>query len=143
MLSGDGESPSLGDGLDLKSTSDAMAKLPPEVLQEILLYLSGDEILAFSTASLAVLRATSGSYLWKRKIPQEMPWFWELDRLIGDSQSRNMDLDYRRLYLWLKSTTREWFGNKSPFLGLTNRSRIWWACGKLADLYFQKVDAGE
>lgn len=127
MLSNDEKEPPC-DNLEPKVSSDSMTKLPPELLHEILPYLSGRDILAFSTASIMVLRATNTNRLWKERTRRDMPWFWELDDLIDEAQSKKMNLDCKRLYLWLEMTTRELFGNDSPFLGLVNRSRIWGIC---------------
>jgi hypothetical protein len=134
---------SLRDNLETKVESDSLSKLPSEVLHELLTYLSGQEALALRTASLVVLRATSNNHFWKQMILRDMPWFWELDGLAHDARSRDLNLDYKRLYFWLEKETRTLFGNDSPFLGLVNRARIWRVCGEAAHLYFQEVEAGQ
>ncbi|KAF4469545.1 F-box domain-containing [Fusarium albosuccineum] len=47
------------------------------------------------------------------------------------------ELDYRKLYIWLNTTTEPRYGVESPFLAIANRRRIWGTCTEILGHYYK------
>lgn len=131
---------------DSTLSTDPFSVLPVELLHEILSYLPAKDILALSSASMAFLGASRRNRVWKNLIVHDFPWFWELEELLAGCRSSgrgldlNLDLDCKRLYLWLGERTELLRYNEGPFLGLVNRRRIWGACAEVKGLYLRKLE---
>ncbi|SPO01668.1 uncharacterized protein DNG_04341 [Cephalotrichum gorgonifer] len=120
---------------------DPFAKLPMELLQAVSVYLPGKSVLALRQASFAVYSATQGSDFWKWYLPRDMPWFWELNKVMKEVQTS--DVNYKSLYLWLNASTAPKFGTRSPFMGIANRRRIWSICETIMKRYLRFMSSGE
>jgi hypothetical protein len=114
--------------------TDSFKHIPYDVIYEILSYLPGKSIRAFINASYIAQELTLNNGFWKKLVRSDMPWLWELQKLIDESpQAANFD--YKRLYLWLDKETTPTYGMRGRFMGLANRRRIWGACEEIAALY--------
>lgn len=118
--------------------ADPFSRLPNEVLHMIFQYLPGKSLLTLTAASWPVFVSTHNNQFWKLFISWDMPWVWELNKILGDTQPT--DLDYKSLYLWLDTVTTPKYGMAGTFMGLANRRRIWGACQQLVGHYFKRLE---
>lgn len=109
-----------------------------DVIHLILEFLSGDSIMALSSASWTIFTCTRNNSFWKKRLSEEMVWFWELQEYLKSSQHRVEN--YKALYLWLDKMTQPMYGLTGAFMALANRRRIWRVCEELAHRYFIKLD---
>lgn len=125
--------------LDLgnKVIKDPFRNTPYDVTYLILQYLSGDSIMALSRASWTILTRTRNSSFWKKRLSEDMVWFWELQQYLKSSQHRVRN--YKALYLWLDKRTQPLYGLTGAFMGIANRRRIWRPCAELAQRYYRKL----
>jgi hypothetical protein len=112
---------------------DPFSTLPEDVHYIIMSYLPGESVIALRMASSTIRITTSHNLFWKRLIFWDMPWFWELKKILEEQSS--FEFDFRRLYLWANKMTIAEFGMEGPFLGIANRRRIWRACQQIARGY--------
>lgn len=90
--------------------------------------------MAFLIASWPVYCATrDNNVLWKNRIRSDMPWFRELQELI--SQLDSEDIDYKLVHRCFDIVTTPTYGMEGRFLGIANRRRIWGACEQIVDVY--------
>lgn len=122
----------------LAPLADPFSKLPTELLHMIYRYLPGKSLLSLTTASWLALVSTHNNQFWKLFISWNMPWLWELEKIICDIQP--IDLDYKSLDFWLDAEITPRYGMTGPFMGLANRRRIWGACQQLASSYFKQME---
>lgn len=122
--------------LDLrrKVVKDPLGALPYDILHLICSYLPGQSVVLLITASIPVSLATANNQFWKQRIQRDMPWFWELQELIAESDYP--DIDFRGLYLWLDKMTTPRFGMQGILIAIANRRRIWGVCEKIRGMYF-------
>jgi hypothetical protein len=125
--------------LDLgnKVVKDPFGNIPYDVTYLILQYLSGDSIMAFSRASWTILTRTRNNSFWKKRLSEDMAWFWELQEYLEHSQHRVRN--FKALYLWLDKRTQPLYGLTGAFMGIANRRRIWGPCAELARRYHRKL----
>jgi hypothetical protein len=125
--------------LDLgnKVIKDPFRNTPYDVTYLILQYLSGDSIMALSRASWTILTRTRNSSFWKKRLSEDMVWFWELQQYLKSSQ--HAVRNYKALYLWLDKRTHPLYGLTGAFMGIANRRRIWRPCAELAHRYYTKL----
>jgi hypothetical protein len=122
-----------------KVLADPFKDIPYDVICEILSYLSGKSLQDFINASYIAYELTRDhNGFWKKRVRSDMPWLWELQKLIDESpQAANFD--YKRLYLWLDKETTPTYGMRGRFMGLANRRRIWEASEEIAGFYHQRL----
>ncbi|KAL2785844.1 hypothetical protein BJX66DRAFT_328995 [Aspergillus keveii] len=127
--------------LDLggKVIRDPFRILPIEMIHHILGYLPGESIFALNKASCTVNTRTSNNQFWKRRLVQDMPWFWELQAYLAESQDGAHD--YKALYMWLDRRTKPMYAMSGAFMGVANRRRIWGPCSELAGRYYDRLHA--
>ena len=120
-----------------KVVKDPFRDIPYDVTYLILKYLSGDSIMALSKASWTILTRSRNGSFWKKRLSEDMVWFWELQEYLESSQKRVRS--YKALYLWLDKRTQPLYGMTGAFMGIANRRRIWGPCAELARRYHIKL----
>ncbi|KAL2811573.1 hypothetical protein BJX63DRAFT_398799 [Aspergillus granulosus] len=127
--------------LDLsdKIIRDPFRNLPYDITYHILQYLPGESILALNKASWTIFMRTSNNSFWKRRLSQDMPWFWELQNYLAKHQDEA--LDYKALHMWLDKRMKPMYAMNGPFMGVANRRRIWGPCVELAHRYHKRLCA--
>lgn len=103
---------------------DSFGRFPVEIAHSICPYLSGDSMKALLQASFEVSVATHHNSFWKLFIKSDMPWFWEIHRLVKNDKLPGY-LNYKGFHLWLDHVSTPKFGKADNFLGVANRRRIW------------------
>jgi hypothetical protein len=125
--------------LGYKVNRDPFRNIPYDLTHEILRYLSGDSIMALNRASWTIFSRTRSNLFWKKRLSEDMVWFWELPQFLQNCQNRAGD--YKALYLWLDKRTKPLYGLTGVFMGVANRRRIWGPCAELADRYHRRLRA--
>ncbi|KAB8230366.1 uncharacterized protein BDW43DRAFT_302469 [Aspergillus alliaceus] len=113
---------------------DPFSRLPVKIVHSICSYLSGDSMKALLQASFEVSVATHYNSFWKLFIKSDMPWFWEVHRLVKYNKLPGY-LNYKGFYLWLDHVSTPKFGKADNFLGVANRRRIWGLCQEVKIKY--------
>lgn len=139
-----------------EDSNDLFAKLPFELLLNVISELEASSLLSLLNASPHVHRALdSGSSLWLNCIGKSMPWFFELheflDNLTGSNDdgrgnaSSNADAfrdkSLRRFFVWANHITTPRVGQMGPFMCVANRRRIWDVCQQLVDPYLAQLQS--
>jgi hypothetical protein len=112
----------------LKNLSSSGLKLDEDIILDIFLYLTPQEI---DNARIAgVANVDIPNIFWRRKIRIDFPWVWNLP-------DANAEGDWHRIYNDLVRFSQGEL--KGMILGLANRRRIWNVCSQLADLYLERI----
>ncbi|KAI9172743.1 hypothetical protein HJFPF1_02256 [Paramyrothecium foliicola] len=103
---------------------DPFARLSPEILHQILSYLTDIEnVFDARTASPAFANLALTTIFWKLRIRTDMPWLWDFPHPDPPEALNQID--------WEKTFCRLWFGGNPRYhgigkiQGLCNRRRIW------------------
>ncbi|KAE8353178.1 hypothetical protein BDV28DRAFT_112610 [Aspergillus coremiiformis] len=113
---------------------DPFSMIPVEIMHSICSYLPGESLKALLRASFEVSVATHHNSFWKLFLKWDMPWFWEVHRLVA-SHKLPPYLNYKGFYLWLDEITAPRYGKADRFLGVANRRRIWGISEQLIGKY--------
>ncbi|KAJ3531157.1 hypothetical protein NM208_g9008 [Fusarium decemcellulare] len=113
--------------------NDPFSRLPSEMIRTIVDLTPGEALLNITSVSRPFYHDARASDYWKSRISSDMPWLDDLSEPLADSHP---ELDYRKLYIWLNTTTEPRYGIESPFLAIANRRRIWDACAELSGHYY-------
>jgi hypothetical protein len=129
--------------LDLggKVMKEPLNNLPVEMVHLILDYLPGESIFTLNKASWTIHTRTWNNHFWKRRLVQDMPWFWEVQAYIAGVHDGKQACDYRALFMWLDQETKPMYAISGPFMGVANRRRIWGPCSELAERYHGRLRA--
>ncbi|CAH0057869.1 unnamed protein product [Clonostachys solani] len=107
-----------------KVKADPFSKLPQEVTEQILSHVSQSDLQSLLLASWVI---HAGSHdndgFWKRRIKKEMPWFCELDELLGKEESSSIE-SIKGLFLWASDATKPREGITGPLMAISNRRRV-------------------
>ncbi|KAF2501559.1 hypothetical protein BU16DRAFT_534216 [Lophium mytilinum] len=89
---------------------DPFAKMPLELLVEIIMQLPQESLLPFFLSSRAARLASQSQWVWKKRILVDMPWMWELD----EKKDYPEEVDWHAVYAKLDrlSFPEEWEGLK-------------------------------
>ncbi|KAK0634029.1 hypothetical protein B0T14DRAFT_508253 [Immersiella caudata] len=112
-------------------SSDVFRNLPYDVIYAIAELLPASSLVAFSQASRTLHALLTGKApLWKRGISQELPWFYELIRLLQEPEV-GAGLNFSMVLDWAQKVTKPRLAMQGPFLPVANRRRIWGVCEQL------------
>ena len=94
----------------------------------ILIHLPARSIACLSLSSVVIARAQLPGGFWKQKLNHDMPWLWDFPYHRNEQNSRSLDWlqIYKDIYVGCKSY------DKSRFLNLANRQRVWRICEQIA-----------
>lgn len=140
-----------------EGSNDLFAKLPFELLLNVISELESSSLLSLLNASPHVHRALEGnSSLWLSHIAKSMPWFFELHEFLNNLTNSNdedgngttgfkadalRDKSLRRFFVWAHHVTTPRVGKTGPFMGVANRRRIWSVCQQVADPYLARLQS--
>ncbi|RFU29309.1 hypothetical protein B7463_g7031, partial [Scytalidium lignicola] len=129
--------------------NDPFKGLPVELLDRICSFISLGPLVALATASVIIdsYFTDQGISFWRRYIEDNMPWNFEMLRLLDSAasdpvnQTTKMEshrMNYTKILLWIdeESTPRRWM--RGPFMSMANRRRIWDVCEQLEELYWKQ-----
>ncbi len=111
-------------------SNDPMARLPPELLFEILITLPMASVNCLRAASPAVARLELNNGFWKQKLRQDMPWLFDFP------DNEDEELDWAKCYADLRVRSKN--GNPAQIRALVNRRRIWGVWEQLAPSYTRR-----
>ncbi|KAL4803115.1 hypothetical protein BDV18DRAFT_153807 [Aspergillus unguis] len=111
-------------------SNDPMARLPAELLLEILIALPMTSANCLRAASPAVARLQLSNGFWKQKLRYGMPWLFDFP------DNEDEELDWAKCYADLRARSKN--GNPEQILALVNRRRIWGVCEQLAPSYTRR-----
>ncbi|KAL6365163.1 hypothetical protein LRP88_01144 [Fusarium phalaenopsidis] len=109
--------------------SDPFYKLSNELIRKISNLVPYNTLLSLRSVSRPFYHDTRNNTFWKSRIASDMPWLWDLGAAVDTPTTQ---IDYMKLYAWLKSVTTPGFGVEPPFLAIANRRRIWQPCKEIA-----------
>ncbi|KAI8667103.1 hypothetical protein NCS56_00845600 [Fusarium sp. Ph1] len=109
--------------------SDPFYKLSNELIRKISNLVPYNTLLSLRSVSRPFYHDTRNNTFWKSRIASDMPWLWDLGAAVDTPTTQ---IDYMKLYAWLKSVTTPGFGVEPPFLAMANRRRIWQPCKEIA-----------
>lgn len=136
--------------------NDPFAKLPFELLLNVISELESSSFMSLLNASPHVYRALDGNNsLWLSQIRKSMPWFFELHDILDnlpDSSNDSYgttnpkadtlrDKSLRGFFVWAYRITTPRVGKTGPFMGVANRCRIWGVCQQLVDPYLARLQS--
>ena len=115
------------------TSADVFAKLPNEIIFQVVSLLPLDALKALLAASWTAYTSVSGRGFWAIYMRYSMPWFLEIDSTLNQPWAAELDL--KVLCYWLEFHTKFNVNMTAPFLRMANRRRIWGVCEQLADVY--------
>ncbi|KAK3313294.1 hypothetical protein B0H66DRAFT_594218 [Apodospora peruviana] len=121
---------------DHNSSRDIFETLPYDIIYRITGFLPHRSVLALACASRSVnTLLDSGTSFWRQRLYASMPWLVELRELMHEDRSLFLNVNNKKLLLWLdKATTGKPFLT-GPLMAVANRRRVWAACEELAGLW--------
>ncbi|KAL1762777.1 hypothetical protein FB107DRAFT_285208 [Schizophyllum commune] len=114
---------------------DPFSVLPPEIILAIMYLIPRESFIPFLLASPTARRIDLSNSFFHARIAIDMPWAWEL---IEGPHSRRTDIDWRAVYVYLRTESSAHRTNALP--GLANRRRIWDVCGQAARIYERRAE---
>uniref|UniRef100_D8Q104 F-box domain-containing protein n=1 Tax=Schizophyllum commune (strain H4-8 / FGSC 9210) TaxID=578458 RepID=D8Q104_SCHCM len=114
---------------------DPFSLLPPEIILAIMYLIPRESFIPFLLASPTARRIELSNSFFHARMAIDMPWAWEL---IEGPHSRRMDIDWRAVYVHLRTESSAHRANAIP--GLANRRRIWDVCGQAARIYERRAE---
>ncbi|KAK8070566.1 hypothetical protein PG997_010769 [Apiospora hydei] len=119
-----------------KVVHDPFRRIPLEIIHMIVMSLDLADLLSLSKGSWIVnYQLRDDQELWKKILRNHIfPFYHELDDL-ERKEGIMQHLNAKDICVWANSSTSPDRGSETPFLGVTNRRRIWKACLQLEQVY--------
>lgn len=122
-----------------KVTSDPFEKLHYDLIYRICITMPSRSVFDLSMASKQVFTLLNmNTDFWKKYIKYKMPWFFELQNLLDDTEITE-EKDLMGLFRWANRVTEPKEFMEAAFMPIANRRRIWGVCEQIADTYFKKL----
>ncbi|THC90088.1 hypothetical protein EYZ11_010452 [Aspergillus tanneri] len=121
---------------------DIFNRLPYELRNEIFNLLPSGSILALKAASWSMHTTALPDNIWKEKLRNEMPWFWEVRDIIP-FKSQRLESGLSKILMDVAEKSQHTDVGYDPIPGLVNRRRIWGVCEQIRGLYLKKMEEVE